>query len=269
LKLAIENRRQIELRRKDIVSAQADIVSNQAALRQARVNMGYTRIIAPRDAIVLQKPVEQGTVIASSRSSVGTGPTIVVLGDISRMFILCQVDETDIAGVEKGQQCDITVDAYPNELFEGKVTRIDPQAKLEQNVTTIPVTVEIDMPDIRLKPGMNANVEFITAKHENVVVVPNEAIKEQEGASTVQVMVGGKPVNRPVEVGIAGPDTTEIQSGLKEGEVVVTKVIEPEKPQTAQSGQSPFQQNFRGPRGGGGGGRGGGGAGGGRGGGGR
>jgi multidrug efflux pump subunit AcrA (membrane-fusion protein) len=175
------------------------------------------------------------------------------------------VDETDIASVEKDQKCDITVDAYPNELFEGKVTRIDPQAKVEQNVTTIPVTVEIDSPDLRLKPGMNASVEFIVAKHEGVVAVPNEAIKETDGRNTVQVMVAGKPVNRDIEVGIAGPDTTEVISGLKEGEEVVTRVIEPERPQ-AQTGQSPFQQNFRGPRSPGGG-RGGGGGGGGRGGG--
>jgi HlyD family secretion protein len=266
LDLAIANRKQIAVRQEDKTAAISDIVSNKAGLQQATVNMGYTEIRAPRDGIVLQKPVEQGTVIASSRSSVGTGPTIVVLGDISRMFILCQVDETDISGVEVGQHCDITVDAYPNELFEGKVTRIDPQAKVEQNVTTIPVTVEIDSPDIRLKPQMNANVEFITAKHESVLTVPNEAVKEEDGRSTVQVMVAGKPVQREVAVGIAGPDTTEILRGLKEGEVVVTQVIEPAK--TTQTEQrSPFQQQFGPPRGGGRGGGGGGGGGGGRGGG--
>jgi HlyD family secretion protein len=261
LRLALANRDQILVRQRDIAAARSDIVSNEAALRQARVNMGYTRIVAPRDAVVLQKPVEQGTVIASSRSSVGSGPTIVVLGDISRMFIVCQVDETDIAGVELDQKCDITVDAYPNELFEGKVVRIDPQAKVEQNVTTIPVKVEIDSPDARLKPGMNATVEFITAKHENVLTVPNEAIQERDGVHSVQVMVSGKPQPRNVEVGIAGSDTTEVTSGLNEGELVVTRTIEPERPQaTTTQGQSPFQQNFRGPRpqprgGGGGGGR--------------
>lgn len=263
LRLAMENQKQIQLREKDITSRRSDIVSNKAALEQAETNMEYTTIVAPRDGVVLQKAVEQGTVIASSRSSVGSGPTLVVLGDISRLFILCQVDETDIAGVEVGQPCDIIVDAYPNELFEGKVTRIDPQAKVEQNVTTIPVTVEIDSPDARLKPGMNASVEFIVARHEGVLTVPNEAIRENDGRAAVQVMVNGKPVSRDVELGLAGPDTTEIRSGLKEGEEVVTRVIEPERAQRA-AGQSPFQQNFRGPRtmgggrAGGGGGRGGG-----------
>jgi HlyD family secretion protein len=264
LHLARANEQQIAVKLREIDTALSDIVSNKAALAQAQTNMRYTTIVAPRNGVVLQKPVEQGTVIASSRSSVGSGPTIVVLGDISRMFILCQVDETDIASVAEGQSCDITVDAYPNELFEGKVTRIDPQAKVEQNVTTIPVTVEIDSPDARLKPGMNASVEFIVARHESVLTVPNEAIRETDGRSTVQVMVNGKPENRDVQVGIAGPDTTEIVSGLKEGEEIVTRVIEPEQPQ-ARAGQSPFQQNFRGPRTpGGGGGRGGGSRGGGR-----
>jgi HlyD family secretion protein len=261
LDLALANKQQIDVKAKDITSAQSDIVSNQAALDQAKVNLGYTEIRAPRAGIVLQKPVEQGTVIASSRQSVGSGPTVVVLGDISRMFILCQVDETDISGVEKGQHCDITVDAYPNELFEGKVSRIDPQAIVTQNVTTIPVTVEIDDPDIRLKPQMNANVEFITAKHENVLTVPNEAIKEQDGRSTVQVMVKGKPVTHEVEVGIAGSDTTEITSGLKEGEEVVTQVIEPVKATASTEQRSPFQPQFGPPRGGGRGGAGGGGGG--------
>jgi HlyD family secretion protein len=261
LRLAEANRDQIDVRKKDIIAAKSDIVSNEAALKQAQTNLGYTTIAAPRDGVVLQKLVEQGTVIASSRSSVGSGPTLVVLGDNSRMFILCQVDETDIAGVEVGQPCDITVDAYANELFDGKVDRIDPQAKVEQNVTTIPVTVEIDMPDARLKPGMNANVEFIIGKHENVLTVPNEALKETDGRNYVQMLVNGKPVDRDVEVGIAGADTTEIKSGLKEGEAVITRVVEPEPPRQ-QAGQSPFQQQFRGPRtmrGGGGGGGGGGG----------
>jgi HlyD family secretion protein len=232
----------VDLREKDIQMAQADVVSSRASLEQARTNLRYTRIVAPRDGIVLQKPVEEGTVIASSRSSTGSGPTIVVLGDTSRVFIVTQVDETDIAAVEVGQEADITVDAYANERFEGKVTRIDPLATVEQNVTTIPVTVEIERPDARLKPGMNANVEFITARHENVLVVPNEAVRDDDGGSTVRVLVDGKPVPRAVEVGVAGPETTEIRAGLLEGEEVVTRVIEPQSRRRQPSGQSPFSQ---------------------------
>jgi membrane fusion protein, macrolide-specific efflux system len=116
---------------------------------------------------------------------------------------------------------------------------------------------------------MNADCEFITASRENVIVVPNQALSDNEGAYEVTVMEGGKQVARPVEVGIAGPETTEIQSGLKEGEEVVTEVIQPEEatatPQQPNSPFNPLQNRFGGGNrgggrgGGGGGGRGGGG----------
>ncbi len=267
LQLAIENRRQLQVKQKDIVSARAQLVRNKAALDQARIQLGYTTILAPRNGIVLQKYIEQGTIIASGRSSVVAGTNIIQLGDISRMFITCNVDETDIGTIEVGQSVDIKVDAYPNELFEGKVVRIDPQAKVEQNVTTIPVKVEITDPDKRLKPAMNADCEFITAKRENVVVVPNGALKESDGNYSVTIMQAGKQAPRTVEVGIAGPETTEIRSGLKEGEEIVTEIIQPEEATAAaQQPNSPFnplQNRFGGGRGGAGGGGGRGGAGGG------
>jgi len=268
LDLAYANRRQIEVKRSDITAASAAIVSSKAGVHQAEVNLQYATINAPRNAVVLQKYVEQGTIITSGKSSIAQGTNIVQLGDISLMFVLCNVDETDIASIEVGQKVDITIDAYPSEIFEGKVTRIDPQAKLDQNVTTIPVTVEIDNPDLRLKPAMNATCEFITAKHENVLTVPNEAVKEDNGNYTVTVLPNGQPdgpqVNKSVETGIAGTDVTEIRSGLKEGDVVITQIIEPQKDTNAAGGvRSPFGSPFGGgpPRRGGAGGGGGGGGG--------
>jgi HlyD family secretion protein len=269
LQLANDNLKQIKVKNNDIVAAKAQLVRSKASLDQARTQLDYITISAPRDGIVLQKYIEQGTIIASGRSSVVQGTNIIQLGDISQMFIICKVDETDIGSIEAKQKVDVKVDAFPNELFEGKVTRVDPQATVEQNVTTIPVKVEIVDPDIRLKPGMNADCEFITASRENVIVVPNQALSDNEGAYEVTVMEGGKQVARPVEVGIAGPETTEIQSGLKEGEEVVTEVIQPEEatatPQQPNSPFNPLQNRFGGGNrgggrgGGGGGGRGGGG----------
>jgi HlyD family secretion protein len=255
LELAIANQRQIQVRESDIIAAEAAIVSSEAGVRQAKKNLEYATIVAPRDGIVLQKYVEQGTIIASGRSSVVQGTNIIQLGDVSRMFVLCQVDETDIASVEVNQKVDITIDAYPSEIFEGKVTRIDPQAKVEQNVTTIPVTIEIDSPDLRLKPAMNATCEFITAKHENVLAVPNEALKENDGTYTVIVLQGEKQETRPVEVGIASTDMTEIREGLKEGETIITQIIEPESEMRAgmggQQGQGGVRSPFGSPFGGG------------------
>ena len=112
----------------------------------SQIQLAYTTVSAPRAGVILQKYVEVGSIIQSGRSSVagtGAGTSIVQLGDLSRMFVLASVDETDIAQVEDGQQVDITLDAYPDEIFDGKVTRIDPQTVALQNVTTVPVTIEI------------------------------------------------------------------------------------------------------------------------------
>jgi HlyD family secretion protein len=257
LALALANQQQQAVKDRDITAAMAQVAKSKAGLTSAHTQLGYVTILAPRNGIVLQKYIEQGTIIASGRSSVVAGTNIVQLGDISRMFITCNVDETDIATIEVGQSVDVKVDAYPNELFEGKVVRVDPQAKVDQNVTTIPVKVEISDPDVRLKPGMNADCEFITAKRENVIVVPNQALRDNDGSYEVTVLQGGRMVARAVEPGIAGPEVTEIRSGLKEGETIVTEIIQPEDATAApQQPSSPFNplQN----RGGGGGGRGGG-----------
>jgi len=221
---------QIPIRAADIRSSQASIVRSQAAVDNAKTQLNYTTITAPRAGVILQKYVEVGSIIQSGRSSVagtGSGTSIVQLGDLSRMFVLASVDETDIASVEPGQSVDITLDAYPDELFEGVVTRIDPQTVSQQNVTVVPVTVEITDPDARLKPGMNATCSFVIDREENVLIVPTEAVQDQDGKYSVTVIKGGKQTERRVEVGLTGDQNTEIVSGLKEGDMVVTSVIEP------------------------------------------
>ena len=221
---------QIPIRAADIRSSQASIVRSQAAVDNAKTQLNYTTIKAPRAGVILQKYVEVGSIIQSGRSSVagtGSGTSIVQLGDLSRMFVLASVDETDIASVEPGQSVDITLDAYPDELFEGVVTRIDPQTVSQQNVTVVPVTVEITDPDARLKPGMNATCSFVIDREENVLIVPTEAVQDQDGKYSVTVIKGGKQTERRVEVGLTGDQNTEIVSGLKEGDMVVTSVIEP------------------------------------------
>jgi HlyD family secretion protein len=221
----------------------------------ARTQLNYTTITAPRGGVILKKYVEEGTIITSGKSSfsgTGQGTSVVQLGDLSRMFVLASVDKTDIAQVETGQAVDITLDAYPDEIFEGKVTRIDPQTVVDQNVTTVPVTVEIEDPDARLKPGMNATCNFVIERKEDVLTVPTEAVKDQDGKYTVTVLRDGKQIERQVEVGIAGDETTEIISGLKEGDTVVTAVIEPQSKSSGGPGS-----RMGGPMGGmGGGGRG-------------
>jgi HlyD family secretion protein len=268
LKLADANQQQEEVKRKDYIAARAAQAKTQVALATAETKRTYETIRAPRNGVVLIKYIEQGTIIAAGQSSITQGTNIINIGDLSHVYVVCNVDETDIGGIEVGQPVDIKVDAYPNELFEGKVVRVDPQATVDtQHVTTIAVKVEVTNPDIRLKPTMDADCDFITAKRQNVLTVPNEAVHETEGAYTVNVMQGGKMVSRDVEVGIAGTDSTEIRSGVKEGEEIVTQVIQPvdatAAPQQPNSPFNPLQNRFRprSPGGGGGGARGGGGGG--------
>ena len=228
---AKSNLRQVPIKAADIRSSRAQVVRSQAQVDNARTQLDYTIIKAPRAGVILKKYVEAGTIITSGRSSLsgtGQGTSIVQLGDLSRMYVLASVDETDIANIEEGQMVDITLDAYPDEIFEGIVTRIDPQTVAEQNVTTIPVTVEITDPDARLKPGMNATCDFILDRKEDVLTVPTEAVKDQDGKYIVTVLKNGKQIDRQVEVGLTGDENTEIISGLKEGDVVVTAVIEPQ-----------------------------------------
>src|SRR5204862_5179578 len=123
----------------------------------------------------------------------GSTNALIQIGDTSRLWVVCDVDETDIGQVQTGQKVTVKVDAYPSMLIEGKVIRIDPQAKIDQNVTMIPVTVEINLPDNRFKPGMNAECEFVVAEAKDVLTVPNEALRESEGSYRVQKLVNGRP----------------------------------------------------------------------------
>lgn len=158
---AMAELRQIEMKRKEAAGARAQILRSQSVLDQARANASYTRIIAPREGVVLAKNVEEGTIIPSGRGSIGSTNALLQIGDTSRLWVVCNVDETDLGQVSKGQEVRVRVDAYSSFLSWGTVLRIDPQAKVEQGVTVIPVTVELRRRDDRLKPGMNATCEFL------------------------------------------------------------------------------------------------------------
>lgn len=230
LRVAKANARNVSVRQGDIIQAGAQVKRSEASFSSAQKNLSYTIVTSPREGIVTKKYVEEGSIVTAGRSSslgTGSGVAIVDIADTSRMFAIVNVDETDIAQIEVGQEVDITVEAYPDELFTGKVTKIAPQSVVDQNVTTIPVTVEVEIPDQRLKPGMNCTCDFITGRKEDVVMVPNEAVKEGESSTTVTVMKDEKQITRTVEVGLVGKDYTEIIKGLRPGEKVVTAIIQP------------------------------------------
>lgn len=249
---AIANQANNAIKEQSVKTAQATAARAQASLTNAKTTLDQTTVRAPENGVVLQKYVEQGTIITSGLSLNSTGTSIIQLGNIDRMYVDVQVDETDIASVNEGQSVDISFDAYPGVPFEGKVYRIEPQAQLDNNVTTVHVRVEVDNsePSFRLlKPGMNATCEFIIDKKEGVIAVPNEAVHEDDQGSYVQEASGGKvaPTDAAagtpadpntligvtlkrvsVEPGLVGNDTTEITKGLSGGETIVVQSIEPE-----------------------------------------
>jgi HlyD family secretion protein len=244
LKVAIASSYEDKIRSGDIVQAGAQVKRSQAAVKNASTQLGYTTIVAPRDGIVTKKYVEEGSIVTGGRSSFsgsGSGVALVDIADVSRMFAIVNVDETDIGQVEVGQDVDITVEAYPDELFTGKVTKVAPQSVTDQNVTTIPVTVEVDMPDKRLKPGMNVTCDFVVDRSEDVLMVPSEAIKDSDDGSTVIVIDKEKQITKKVECGLIGGDSTEIKSGLKEGEKVITAIIQPSETGTGANAGGPFR----------------------------
>lgn len=255
------NRFNNQIRRSQILQAQAQGARSKASLINAQIQLKETTVTAPSDGVFLKRYIDAGTLISSGISAFSsTGSNIIQFGDTTRMYVDVQVDETDIANIELDQKVDIVFDAYSTATFEGKVIRIDPQMVIEQNVTTSHVRVEVDntAPTFQLlKPGMNATCEFIINKKDDVVAVPNEALKsDSDGARYVEIASGGKPApadkgeqpdpnlkveikieKRKVEVDLEGNDATEIKSGVKEGETVVLQVIEPT---VASPGGSPF-----------------------------
>lgn len=218
---------QDRIRRADVTSAQAQVARAVAQLTNAETTLGYTTIVAPRAGVILEKFVEEGTIVTSGRSSVTQGTDIVLLGDLTEMFVEVSLDEADVGMIAAGQPAAITIDAFPDEQFRGRVSRIDPQAVTQQNITTVLVTVRVDDADPRLKPGMTATCEFMIGRAENVLCLPNLAVQEREGRHTVLVVRDGEPTPVPVEIGLVGDNLTEIRGGVAEGDEIVLSFAGP------------------------------------------
>jgi len=213
---------QQKVRQADVASAKASVDRAEAELRNTKTMLGYTTVTAPRDGVILQKLVEQGTITSSAgRTSVTGGTTLVLLGDISRMFVDVQVDESDVADLAPGQKAKVTVDAFPDDSFAGMITRVDPQAVTQQNIATVLVTVEITQLDPRLLPGMTATCEFTVKEVENTLYLPSRAVKRSGDGYVVTLKEGEQTVQTPVEVGLVGDENTEILEGVREGTEVV------------------------------------------------
>ena len=227
--------------------AQSVLSQRQEAVNKARTNLGYATITSPIDGVVLSKAVEEGQTVASSFNT----PTLfTIVKDMTDMRVIADVDEADIGEVREGQRVTYTVDAYPSEVFQGTVTQVRNEATTTNNVVTYEVVISAPNPDLKLKPGLTANVTVYTLEQPNVVSVPSKALrftptKEmlQPGQKIVDcnakkklwVREGNTFKAYGVSVGISNGTRTQIVSGIKEGAEVIVDIAEA----TGQEGADP------------------------------
>jgi HlyD family secretion protein len=215
--------RALEQARQQIRIAESQVESDQIDLDLARQRLVDTRVLSPMDGTVTASSVQIGQIISSGISNVGGGTTALVVSDLTRIFALAAVDESDIGQVLVGQSVKVTVDAYPGRRFDGEVVRISPRGVNVSNVVTFEVKVEVTSPEkALLRPEMTANVEILVAEKTGALLAPADAIVRKGGKATVTVQkAGGATETREVGTGIGDGRRTEILSGLSAGDTVV------------------------------------------------
>ncbi len=236
-----------ETARLALQQAQSTVAQRQEAVSTAKTNLGYATITSPIDGIVLSKSVEEGQTVASSYST----PTLfTIVKDMTDMRVIAQVDEADIGEVREGQRVTYTVDAYPNETFEGTVTQVRNEATTDNNVVTYEVVISAPNPDLKLKPGLTANVTIYTLEQTGILSVPTKALRftptketvgsqdkivDCTGTHKLWVREGRTFKAYSVKTGITNGTRTQILSGIKEGAVVVVDMKEKTADDTAAS----------------------------------
>ena len=226
-------------------SAQAQVTQARAALNQNQVNLGHTIIRAPIDGIVISRSVDVGQTVAASLQA----PTIFVIAqDLAHMQVSASIDESDIGRVAVGQPVTFKVDAYPTQTFSGKVSQVRLEPKTEQNVVSYTTMIDVPNPDLKLKPGMTANVTVQIAMSEDVLRVPNAALRFRPTTTNTEprptatsgrfnggdrnfgrvfVLRNGQIVPVRVRTGVTdGAMTAIIDGDLKEGDQVITGMSE-------------------------------------------
>ena len=220
--------------------AKSTFESSEANLAKAKRNLAYATITSPIDGVVISRAVEEGQTVAAGFET----PTLfTIAADLTQMQVIADVDEADIGGVQEGQRVIFTVDAYPNDTFEGTVTQVRLEATEESNVVTYEVVISAHNPDLKLKPGLTANITIYTAERRNVVNIPLKALRfvpdppsgkkrhepedlpQQEisgndSLKIVWVQDGQEWKPRKVVVGMDNSVNVEICSGLEAGETV-------------------------------------------------
>lgn len=212
----------------DVQSSQEQVKRAAAAMAEARASLEDVRysfenstVVAPRSGIILTRPVEEGTVIPPGTSLYSQGTTIATIADISEMYVMAKVEESDIGRVKVGQKAQVEVEVLPDKKLKGEVVKVYPQGEPEQDVVYYRVRVKLlDVPKA-LRPGMTADVAITVARLESVLKIPDIAIDRSGGKTRVSVLENGQPVEREIKAGITNWQETQVISGLTKGEQVI------------------------------------------------
>ena len=236
-----------ELAEYNYEKAKSAFHSSEAALDKAERNLSYAIITSPIDGVVIDRAVEEGQTVAAGFET----PTLFnIAADLTQMQVVADVDEADIGGVEEGQRVSFTVDAYPNDVFEGRVTQIrlgssnssssSSSSTTSESVVTYEVVISAQNPELKLKPRLTANIFIYTVDKQGVLSVPAEALRftpeiplisktdvveDCEGEHKVWTKSGNVFTAHPVEIGITDGVNTEITGGVSEGLAVITGVM--------------------------------------------
>jgi len=225
----------VQSSREQIKRAAASLTEAYSSLEDVRYSFENSTIAAPRSGIILTRPVEEGTVIPPGTSTYSQGTTIATIADISEMYVMAKVEESDIGQVKVGQKAQVEVEALPDKKLKGEVVKVYPQGEPEQDVVYYRVRVKLlDVPKV-LRPGMTADVTITVARLENVLKIPDIAIDRGGGKTRVKVLENGHPVEREVAAGLTNWQETQVISGLTKGEQVILPSATGERSSASES----------------------------------
>ena len=242
------------------VQAKEQVASSRESVQRAQTNLGYATITSPIDGVVLSKAVEEGQTVAASFN---TPELFTIAQDLTDMRVIADIDEADIGGVKEGQRVSFTVDAFPDDKFEGAVTQVRQQATTSSNVVTYEVVISAPNNDLKLKPGLTANVTIFTLEKNNVLAVPakalrfqpneallqkGESIEDCQGEHKLWTKEGNVFKAHKVETGTTNGILTEITSGIAAGTEVLTdfNISGGGAPEEGQQAGNPFMPRPRG-----------------------
>lgn len=229
--------------------AQQQVNTARESVRRAQTNLGYATITSPIDGVVLSKSVEEGQTVAASFN---TPELFTIAQDLTNMQVIADIDEADIGEVKVGQRVTFTVDAFPEDTFQGSVKQVRQQPTTESNVVTYEVVISAPNGDLKLKPGLTANVTIFTMEHNGVLSVSNKALRFTPNEALLQKDQAIEDVNAPhklwtlegnvfkahrVETGATNGTLTEILGGIEEGKVVLTDFSISNGNEDAQQGE--------------------------------